>query len=61
MGEIWERDGYCLGNELEQMGKRWANIGTLEKRWVSIDNSLREDYGKSHGKPMILKQYPLVN
>jgi hypothetical protein len=37
MGEIWERDGYCLGNELEQMGKRWA----MGKYW---------DFGEKMGK-----------
>ena len=56
MDIVWEMNWNKWGND-----GPWANIGTLEKRWVSMGNSLREDYGKTHGKPMILKQYPLVN
>ena len=42
MDIVWEMNWNKWGND-----GPWANIGTLEKRWVSMGNSLREDYGKN--------------
>ena len=44
IGEVWGRDGVFLGNELEQMGKRWAkNTRTLLQKRLAL---YRQDYGK---------------